>query len=423
MIEIEKENVVVIVRVDDYHPQNIKNGLERIFELLNPSFINNNLKEKSILLKPSLLAHTKNTFTNEVVVEQIATILQEKGAKRILIGDSTMTKSITAMAHRKSGMLRVAGKFGHPMINFFEEEYFPIYHTSFKADSIIQIPKVVVDSDIIINIPKMKTHNGYIFTGAIKNFFGLLKDKLDKHRIFKDKTKFQQMLGDIHQAVLSTGHNGQTKPVFHIMDGIIGMEGKGPRSGNLRSFNCLIASFSPAALDAVAFTLMGGNPQDLETIRSLSERNSWPVLFEKLNIIGDDWKDFRQKVKIPSLKNLKSSITTGSFIERISTKLLSKMNPILIIDKKKCIQCMVCASHCPVQAIERDEKISTVFINYKNCIKCFCCGESCAKDAIKVRKPLKRILLYMSLILVLTISIWFIWPLIVDLITLIVNLI
>ena len=408
LIIIERSNLVAIVKVDNYEPFNVHKGLKRLFELLKPSFFEENIEEKVVLLKPSILGPTKDTFTNTVVVEQVASIFQEKGAKKILIGDSTMTKSITDMAHRKSGISKIAEKFGFPCINFFKEELVSVSHSSFRAENLIRIPKPVAEADIIINLPKMKTHNGFIFTGAIKNFFGLLVDKIIKHRRFKDKDKFQQMLGDIHQAVLATGNDGKTKKVLHLMDGIIGMDGKGPRSGNLKPFNCLIASFSPVAVDSLAFTIMGGNPMDLMAIISLAERNSWPINVNELKIIGDNWEKFKKKSKIPPLKNLQNTRTTGSFVERLATYFIDKFHPLIQIDKKKCVICMACANHCPVQAIIKIEKKNKLEIDHKICIGCFCCGESCDNDAIKTQRPIKKSYIYLILILIVISGVWII---------------
>lgn len=214
------------------------------------------------------------------------------------------------------------------------------------------------------------------------------------------------MLGDIHQAVLAAGQDGKTKSVLHIMDGIIGMEGKGPRSGSLKAYNCLIASFSPVAVDSLAFTIMGGNPKDLEAICSLSERNSWPFILEDLKIIGDEWQKFKKKTKLPPIKNLQKTRTTGSFVERMATYFIDKFHPLIKIDKKKCVVCMACANHCPVQAICKIENNNIMEIEHKICIGCFCCGESCEKDAIITQRPIKRPLIYLIVILIVVIGGW-----------------
>ncbi|GAG61665.1 unnamed protein product, partial [marine sediment metagenome] len=80
MIKIEKENIVVIVKVDNYNQENVRKGIERIFTLLHPSFLDDNIHEKTILLKPNVLAPSKLAYTNKIVVEEIALFLQQAGA-------------------------------------------------------------------------------------------------------------------------------------------------------------------------------------------------------------------------------------------------------------------------------------------------------------------------------------------------------
>lgn len=391
-IQIEKSRSVAIVRVENYNPENVKSGLERIIELLSPSFFNESLNKKSVLLKPNVLAPDKMAFTNEVVVEQLAEILKMKGVRDIFIGDSTMTKEITKIAHNKSGLADIALKFEHKMINFLEDEFFTISHNSFEVCKVIRIPKTIYDVDIIINLPKMKTHAGYVYTGAIKNFFGLVEDKISMHRIYKKKSLFQKMLGDIHQAVLCCGKGNSTKPVLHIMDSIKAMEGKGPRSGKHKEYNCLIGSFSPVALDALAYTLMGGHPEDLIAIKSLSKRNSWEIKLNNLNIIGDNWKDFKDVAQLPPLETLNSTRTGGSLLERLAVPILRSFHPIIKIKSEKCKLCMKCVSHCPMQALYLDDRKKKIRVDRTKCINCFCCGEICSNNAVKQRRPISKVL-------------------------------
>ncbi len=389
-IEIENSNRIAIVKVKDYNPENVRSGLLRIIELLKPSFFDDDLIHKSVLLKPNVLAPDKMAFTNENVVEQLAEILKKQGVKKLLIGDSTMTKLITKMAHRKSGLADIAEKLGEKMINFLEDEFVTISHDSFRVSKVIRIPKTVFNADIIINLPKMKTHAGYVFTGAIKNFFGLMEDKISMHKIYKDKLLFQRMLGDIHQAVLCCGEKERIKPVLHIMDAIEAMEGKGPRSGKHKKYNCLIGSFSPVALDALAFSLMGGNPEDLEALKSLSETNLWERNVNRLEVIGDNWEDFKDNAQIPPLETLNSIRTGGSLIERFAVPLIRSFHPRIKINSKKCKLCMNCISHCPMQALYFDENKNKIKVNRSKCINCFCCGEICPNNAVQQKRPISK---------------------------------
>ncbi len=391
-IQIENSKCVAIVRVENYNPENVKNGLERIIKLLKPSFFDDDLTEKLILIKPNVLAPDKMAFTNEVVVEQLAVILKMKGVGNIFIGDSTMTKEITRMAHVKSGLADIALRFGHEMINFLEDKFVTISHNKFEVSNVVRIPETIYNADIIINLPKMKTHAGYVFTGAIKNFFGLVEDKISMHRIYKNKAVFQKMLGDIHHAVLCCGEKIHTKPVLHIMDAIEAMEGKGPRSGKHKKYNCLIGSFSPVALDALAYSIMGGNPEDLEAIKSLSKRNSWEVNINNLDIIGDNWEDFKDEAQLPSLETLNTTRTGGSLIERVAVPIIRIFHPVIKIKSEKCKLCMNCVSHCPMQALYLDEKKKKIRVDRSKCINCFCCGEICSNNAVHQKRPISKAL-------------------------------
>lgn len=384
MIKIEKENIAVIVRVDNYNQDNVRKGIAKIFTLLQPSFLDDKIHEKTILLKPNVLAPSKLAYTNKTVVEEIALFLQQASARNILIGDSCMTKYLTKYAHEKSGYSELAKKFGHPMINFFDEPFISISHPSFEMEKVVRISKKIVEADVIINIPKLKTHIGYIYTGAIKNFFGILENKLQYHKVYKDKGEFQKMLGDIHQAVLSTGKHGKPKPVLHILDGIIAMVKKGPRHGKPFPMHCLIASFSPVAVDAIAFTLLGGNPMVLEAIQSLAKRNSWSASLNDLTIIGDDWQELIQHPKIPSKDNLETSQTADSLMDKFFYFLTNLTQHKIKIDYKKCTMCLVCLKNCPMNAIKENLSKNRIEINSKRCIACFCCGEGCESDAIYI---------------------------------------
>ncbi len=73
-IDIEKPNLVAIVRVDNYDSQKVRQGIQRLLELLNPSFLHENLNNKTILLKPNVLAPDKMAFSSDALVKSAASI-------------------------------------------------------------------------------------------------------------------------------------------------------------------------------------------------------------------------------------------------------------------------------------------------------------------------------------------------------------
>nr|MDO8108949.1 DUF362 domain-containing protein [Candidatus Sigynarchaeota archaeon] len=389
-ISIEKPDLVAVVKVDDYEPENVKRGIQRVMELLDPAFLKDSLESKTVFIKVNGLAPFSLACSHPTVVEELGKYLQAKGCKKVLVGDSTFNKIFTAVTLKKVGLAAVAERLGNPVVNFFEQGWKPVSHASFKTEAIVSVPEAIAAADIVINQPRMKTHAGCVFTGAIKNFYGLEVNKNRMHAIHQSKDDFQRLLGDIHQAVLATGPGKTTKPVLHLLDGIVGMEGKkGPSAGKPRAFKVLIGSFSPAALDTVAFTLMGGDPTALETIHSLATRNNWPASIDALRIVGDDWRSLVQKAELPPIGVLKARR------ELKKNRLLLWATKVVIrVNHRRCKKCLTCVKQCPVGALSKQG--DKIVLDETKCINCFCCGECCPNDALapttKLHETLTKVL-------------------------------
>lgn len=368
------KNKVALVKLNDYKPENIQTALEKIIELLG---LEDFFKNKSVLLKPNLLAPTKNAFTPSEYVSEVGKLLKnELNAKEVAVGDSSLTKKFTGMTIRRTNIADICDE---KVYNFFESERENITpkNPKFEAEEHIALPKEIVDADIIINLPKLKTHKGFVYTGAIKNFFGLLGNKMHMHMTHSNKSKFQQMLADIYFAVEET-NNTETPKVLTIMDCVLAMSGNGPRNGKLQKIGLLVAGFNSAAVDIVGYTLMNGKPKDLEAIRSIARRTNLPVDISQLDLVGESYQRYVVKdFKKPNIATLKDIPGGSGLFSKVRKKAMSIS---IKINKKKCILCESCANHCPAQAMTKKNKIITIDRN--KCIECFCCGESCPNDAI-----------------------------------------
>ncbi|MFX1394475.1 MAG: DUF362 domain-containing protein [Promethearchaeota archaeon] len=407
------KNKIALVKLNDYHPENIKNALKSVIELLEiKDFFNN----KSILLKPNALAPIKNAITSiEIIAELIKLLRNETNAKKIIVGDSTMTKKLTSITFRISKIKEKCMEENTAIVNFFESERIKVklYNPKHEIEENIYLPKDVIDADLIINLPKLKTHKGYVYTGAIKNFFGLLGNKMNMHMTHKNKIDFQGMLADIYFAVEETNKTNLPK-VLTIMDAVIAMEGKGPRSGKPRKVGLIIAGFNSAAVDIVGYSLMNGNPSDLEAINSLAKRTHLPVDISQLNIVGekDISKFIVKNFKKPKIATVKKAIVPE---HGLYSKITKKLMSISIkIKRKKCLLCEECIKHCPAEALVR--KSEKIVIDRDKCIECFCCGESCPNDAISAKHYIFRILPISLLALAIGtfIIVWFLIQIIIS---------
>lgn len=342
---------VVIVKCKSYNQKEVDRAVKRILDLLD--FPVNEYKGKKILIKPNVLGvYKKNmdaAITNINVVKSL--IKEFKNAK---IGESSITD--TEINLRKTGYWQLS-----PIV-FEEKKLIKINDKKAKILKNFYLPKPVKEADLVINVPKMKTHTLTKMTGAIKNLYGCIpggvKQMLHKKAI--GEKKFSSLLVDIYQNI---------KPGLNIMDGIIAMEGDGPSAGNPKKVGLILASRNAVALDIAASKLMGYNPIDILAIEDAVKRG---LASYKIQIIGD-------LKKIPNFRFEKPSRFRNKTVKAIFSGMTKDK---IICDKEKCVKCGICMKHCPAKAITLKPFPE---IDSKKCIRCFCCIEVCPNHALHLR--------------------------------------
>jgi ferredoxin len=173
------------------------------------------------------------------------------------------------------------------------------------------------------------------------------------------------------------------KPVLHIMDGIIGMEGAGPSSGSPRKVGAVIASENPHDLDKIACEIIGLKVQEVPTLRKAYERDLITDNTEDVKIFGDSL----ERLKTPDF--VKASSTSGNYRripKPVRRFLIEKLKSKPVFRHDDCIGCGDCEENCPPKAIEMVKRKPSV--DYVKCISCFCCQELCPAKAIDIKKPL-----------------------------------
>lgn len=150
----------------------------------------------------------------------------------------------------------------------------------------ISIPGIFRDTDIFINIPKMKTH---ILTGVslgIKNLHGLLRD--DDRMIFH-RDDIEMKLVDILSARL---------PDLTVVDGIQALEGQAPLYGEIvHTMNTILVGMNPVCVDAVAATVMGFDPQSITHLREARRRGLGSISVDEIEILGQSVSDVKHAFK------------------------------------------------------------------------------------------------------------------------------
>lgn len=330
----------------------------------------------TVLLKANLIgpkASDTAAVTHSEFVRAITRILKERGCN-VWIGDSSGGAiagiAPTAQSLKVSGYEKVAEEEGAVIKNFDKEGVVEIEPKG-KFKEKMYLAKPLFEADVVINLPKLKTHSANVYTGAVKNLFGCIPGlrKATYHKMAPDKEDFGDIIADIHQA---------TKFSLHIMDSITSMEGEGPTAGSVYKSNKILISTDPLALDAVALNMLGLTVDDVPIIIAAKKRNLGQWNLEDIIIEGD-------YDSIPKLNNFKLPKVLKSSKQKSNkavVKVIDFFKTVPEIDTNKCKKCNMCVESCPMQAIDR----ATKKIDYSKCIECMCCHELCLHKAVRLKK-------------------------------------
>ncbi len=359
-----------IVRAYDYDYAEIYAAMEKAIELLGGLAkivpLGSKVFVKINHLSPPSPAE-KGIVTHPVFVEVVLDLLKKLSAD-ITVGDDI--QSGTEDGFQVSGFRQMCQRAGVRLTNLREAGFVETVCNGHFLEK-IYLSRILLDADMIINLPKLKTHSLCVFTGGVKNIYGTIPIGLRRkfHADYIRSDDFSQVLTDIFSAV---------RPQLTIMDGIIAMEGEGPAAGNLRRLGVILASQDTVALDAVATKIIGVNPMDIHTTRYSDERGLGIGNLENIEVIGERIDD----VTVPDFKPPTSAIDTLSrkLPRGLPRFILRQFSIKPSVIEHRCSGCSECKKICPVGAISVGGK--TAKIDDSMCIQCMCCHEVCRFDAI-----------------------------------------
>ncbi len=271
------DSIVTLTRCNDYHSDTFIEAIERQFSLLGgiDKFVR---PGDSVLLKPNFIAprsHRHATQTHPAVIIEAARILKDLGAKPF-VGDSPAWADVFACvkALRLDEPLK---KLGVPVRQLDKPKWIRIGAKKTK----IGISSVALDADIIINLPKFKSHQQLVATFAVKNMFGCVAGKQKAFWHFAkggNTDDFCEMLIDIY---------GFLKPALTIIDGVYAMDGPGPIRGRTMPLGWLIGGTDPVACETICARLVNLEPANIPIIKTARQMDFGCSDPAKIQIVGD----------------------------------------------------------------------------------------------------------------------------------------
>lgn len=251
---------VSLIRAQSYEQQQLRASLEMLLAPLGGmvAFVK---RGDRVLLKPNLLTAArpgKECTTRAELVYCVAQMVIEVGGKPFL-GDSPAFGSARGVA-LANGYLPVIEALNLPIVEFHGKRY----QTVNKDLNHLLLCKEAMEADVVINLPKVKSHCQLTLTLGVKNLFGCVPGKMKAWwhmEAGKDPNRFGQMLVETARAI---------NPDLTILDGIIGHEGNGPSGGEPRDLGVLGACADVFALDRAMVEILNVDPNLVPTIAALN---------------------------------------------------------------------------------------------------------------------------------------------------------
>lgn len=304
-------SAVALTRCTDYSEPKIAEAVARQFELLGGlgRFVS---RGDSVLIKPNFIAPRRRGYacqTDPAVIIETARLLKDFGA-RPFVGDSPAWSNVFACV-KELKLEEPLKKMAVPLRQLDKPRECRISAKGMR----VGISSIALDADVIINLPKFKTHQQLMATFAVKNMFGCVSGKRKALWHFAKGGRmedFCQLLIEIYRFL---------SPVVTIIDAVVVMDGPGPIRGRARPLGWLIGGTDPIACETVCCGLVGIRPGELPIIKTAvkmgllapassdASRGSGGCLEpDEIKIVGDDFQDsVCTDFKLPELIPLRFS--------------------------------------------------------------------------------------------------------------------
>ena len=361
--------IVALVRCPSYKES--ADAVARLFEMLE---LGDLFSGRDALLKVNLMKGgpgEEATNTHPEVASALAHQIARAGGSS-WVGDSSGVPGFTDECFDAAGY---GGEHFPRRTNFDTGPFVPL---DFGGRLLAEAPvhTSVNEARCRVSVAKLKTHTLTLFSGSLKNQFGVLPGSVKPalHRdLCRTPSSLAQVIVDLNRGL-----------PFHlgVMDGVIGREGGGTTTGQPRSAGFLAASRDLVALDAVSCHLIGISPSEVETLRMAEEQGLGTSSLRHICLMGDPPDQLYTEFARPGFEWKRF----GPLARLAYGLRASAISPV--VDAAKCEGCEECVKVCPADAIDFS---GVAAINQRKCIRCYACHHRCPADAIglKCRKMLQ----------------------------------
>jgi uncharacterized protein (DUF362 family) len=236
-----------------------------------------------VLIKPNIATKDKSgcgKVTDARVTQAITKIVMEKKPKRVIIGEGSAVGydfpdlQDTMQALEESGTKEMAEKLGVAVVDLNTDHQREVEIPNPLVMKSVKIARTVLESDVIISVPVMKTHIRSAITLSLKNMKGVMPgaEKKKTHRL-----GLELAIADLISIV---------RPHFAVVDGLVGMEGLWEYPDDCVALGLVGAGRDPVAVDSVFAQLMGIEPQEIMHLLYCQQKGFGTCDAGKIEVMG-----------------------------------------------------------------------------------------------------------------------------------------
>jgi uncharacterized protein (DUF362 family) len=225
---------------------------------------------KRIVLKPNLVEFDPGApiNTNPVFVSSVAEAFRSLGAKQVRIAEGPGHRRTTLDLASAAGYFEAVPNFESKFtdLNLDDVTRTPL-RKPFSTLTELYLPNTVLGCDLLVSVPKMKTHHWAGATLSMKNMFGVVPGAVyGWPKNVLHWAGIPECIADLHYALPEQ---------FSIVDGIEGMEGNGPILGSRKYAGVIVAGAHAPSVDATCCRIMGIDPEKIAYLQLVTRRSAW----------------------------------------------------------------------------------------------------------------------------------------------------
>ena len=247
------------------------------------------LAGKKIFIKPNIVEFNSQRpiHTNPMVVDAMIRLCIEEGAAEIVVGEGSGHRRNMGCLLRECGLEKVLAEHKIRFVDINYDQTKKVVNLGSKSGlGFIYFSKEAYEADVLISVPKLKTHHWTNVTLSLKNLFGIASGQA--YGWPKNELHFQGIVNSIVDI------NSTRKADLSLVDGIVGMQGDGPLYGDSIKSNILLMSDDPVAIDATCARLMGFDPAKIDHIGLSAKVGLGNLESDKIKLVGMKVGEFPQ---------------------------------------------------------------------------------------------------------------------------------